>query len=37
MRITIMAIGSRGDVQPLVALGAGLLQAGHQCPPGSGR
>ncbi|MBN1428004.1 MAG: glycosyltransferase family 1 protein [Anaerolineae bacterium] len=30
MRITMMAIGSRGDVQPLVALGAGLLQAGHQ-------
>jgi UDP:flavonoid glycosyltransferase YjiC (YdhE family) len=25
-----MAIGSRGDVQPLVALGAGLQQKGHQ-------
>jgi sterol 3beta-glucosyltransferase len=29
MRITIMAIGSRGDVQPLVALGTGLRQKGH--------
>jgi len=30
MRITIMAIGSRGDVQPLVALGVGLQRNGHQ-------
>jgi sterol 3beta-glucosyltransferase len=30
MRITLMAIGSRGDVQPLAALGAGLRRAGHQ-------
>ncbi|MBN1310116.1 MAG: glycosyltransferase [Anaerolineae bacterium] len=30
MRITILAIGSRGDVQPLVALGAGLRRTGHQ-------
>jgi UDP:flavonoid glycosyltransferase YjiC (YdhE family) len=30
MQITIMAIGSRGDVQPLVALGAGLQRRGHQ-------
>jgi sterol 3beta-glucosyltransferase len=30
MRITIMAIGSRGDVQPLVALGVGLQHIGHQ-------
>ena len=29
MRITICAIGTRGDVQPLVALGAGLLKRGH--------
>ena len=29
MRITIMAPGSRGDVQPYVALGAGLRRAGH--------
>ncbi|MBN1287065.1 MAG: glycosyltransferase [Anaerolineae bacterium] len=30
MQITIMAIGSRGDVQPLVALGLGLQRAGHE-------
>jgi UDP:flavonoid glycosyltransferase YjiC (YdhE family) len=29
MRITIIATGSRGDVQPYVALGQGLRQAGH--------
>ena len=29
MEITIVAIGSRGDVQPLVALGVGLQQKGH--------
>ncbi len=29
MRITIMAIGSRGDVQPLVALGVGLKCKEH--------
>jgi len=29
MRITILAYGSRGDVQPYVALGAGLQRAGH--------
>jgi sterol 3beta-glucosyltransferase len=29
MRITIIAIGTRGDVQPYVALGLGLQQAGH--------
>lgn len=29
MHITIMAIGSRGDVQPLVALGGGLQRKGH--------
>ncbi|MGE0040889.1 MAG: glycosyltransferase [Vicinamibacterales bacterium] len=28
MRCTILAVGSRGDVQPLIALGAGLRQAG---------
>ncbi|HUN23907.1 MAG TPA: glycosyltransferase [Anaerolineales bacterium] len=27
--ITIISIGSRGDVQPYVALGQGLVQAGH--------
>ena len=30
MRVTIMAIGSRGDVQPLVALGRGLRSSGHE-------
>ncbi len=29
MKITIAAIGSRGDVQPYIALGAGLRRAGH--------
>ena len=29
MRITILAAGSRGDVQPYVALGRGLQRAGH--------
>lgn len=28
MRCTLIGVGSRGDVQPLVALGAGLRQAG---------
>jgi UDP:flavonoid glycosyltransferase YjiC (YdhE family) len=30
MHIAILTIGSRGDVQPYVALGAGLKNAGHQ-------
>ena len=30
MRIDILAIGSRGDVQPFAALGIGLRNAGHQ-------
>ncbi len=30
MNITIIAFGTRGDVQPLLALGKGLEQAGHQ-------
>lgn len=29
MRIAIIALGTRGDVQPYVALGRGLRQAGH--------
>ncbi len=29
MKIAIVALGSRGDVQPYVALGAGLKAAGH--------
>ncbi len=30
MHITILALGSRGDVQPYAALGYGLKSAGHQ-------
>ncbi|MDH3493988.1 MAG: glycosyltransferase, partial [Acidobacteriota bacterium] len=30
MRILIITIGSRGDVQPYVALGKGLQSAGHE-------
>lgn len=30
MKITILTIGTRGDVQPMVALGVGLRAAGHQ-------
>jgi sterol 3beta-glucosyltransferase len=30
MQVTIIAAGSRGDVQPYVALGKGLKQAGHK-------
>lgn len=30
MRITILTTGSRGDVQPFIALGLGLQQAGHR-------
>ncbi|MEJ2757440.1 MAG: glycosyltransferase, partial [Anaerolineales bacterium] len=30
MKITITSVGSRGDVQPYVALGKGLAAAGHQ-------
>ena len=30
MRITILALGSRGDVQPFVPLGKALREAGHQ-------
>src|SRR5688572_26770381 len=29
MHITLLALGSRGDVQPYTALGHGLVQAGH--------
>jgi sterol 3beta-glucosyltransferase len=29
MYITIITVGSRGDVQPYIALGKGLLRAGH--------
>ena len=30
MRITINAFGTRGDIQPYLALGGGLQHAGHQ-------
>jgi UDP:flavonoid glycosyltransferase YjiC (YdhE family) len=30
MKITIAAIGSRGDIQPYIALGTGLQRAGHE-------
>ncbi len=30
MRLSIVAVGSRGDVQPYLALGLGLQKAGHQ-------
>src|SRR5262245_53518309 len=30
MRITMLALGSRGDIQPYVALGLGLQAAGHE-------
>ena len=30
MRVTVLTVGSRGDVQPFLALGLGLEQAGHE-------
>lgn len=30
MKITILTIGTRGDVQPFIALGLGLQQAGYK-------
>lgn len=30
MHITILTLGSRGDVQPFIALGMGLNKAGHK-------
>lgn len=30
MRVAVLAVGSRGDVQPYVALAAGLARAGHE-------
>lgn len=35
MQITILALGSRGDVQPAVALGVGLSRAGYRVSLGS--
>lgn len=30
MHVMLMAYGTRGDVQPFVALGRGLIQQGHR-------
>jgi len=30
MKITILTYGSRGDIQPFLALAVGLQKAGHQ-------
>ncbi|MGH3321209.1 MAG: glycosyltransferase [Streptosporangiaceae bacterium] len=30
MRLTVLAVGLRGDVEPVVALGSGLRRAGHR-------
>lgn len=30
MRVTIVTVGSRGDVEPYIALGLGLQSAGHE-------
>ena len=30
MRVTLLTVGSRGDVQPLIAFGVALQEAGHQ-------
>jgi sterol 3beta-glucosyltransferase len=30
MRVTMLTVGSRGDVQPFLAFGLGLAQAGHE-------
>ncbi|MCJ7659523.1 MAG: glycosyltransferase, partial [Anaerolineales bacterium] len=30
MHITMLALGSRGDIQPYVVLGKGLRRAGHK-------
>ena len=30
MRVAMITFGSQGDVRPLIALGQGLLRAGHQ-------
>jgi sterol 3beta-glucosyltransferase len=30
VRVALLTVGSRGDVQPMVALGVGLQEAGHE-------
>jgi sterol 3beta-glucosyltransferase len=37
MRITILTLGTRGDVQPYLALALGLQQAGHSVTLGTSR
>ena len=37
MNITLLTIGSRGDVQPFVALGVGLKEAGHEVTLATGK
>ena len=37
MHIRLFAYGSRGDVQPLIALGKGLRAAGYQVSIAAGR
>src|SRR5215203_287263 len=37
MNITLLTIGSRGDVQPFVALGVGLRDAGHEVTLATGK
>jgi hypothetical protein len=34
MVVHILTVGSRGDIDPLAALGAGLRDAGHRCGDG---
>ncbi len=31
MRVLVLTYGTRGDVQPYVALGSALVAAGHEC------
>ena len=37
MRVAILTVGSRGDVQPFVALGLGLKEAGHEVTLAAGK
>jgi sterol 3beta-glucosyltransferase len=37
MKVAILTVGSRGDVQPFVALGVGLREAGHEVTLATGR
>ena len=37
MKVAILTVGSRGDVQPFVALGVGLEEAGHEVTLATGR